>query len=76
MPWRALPFARSGKRKQKRICGGSFRRVAKTESSNQRKVGFMPHARRRQFESVILSPSDSKRFTAFYIFSIAVGLAV
>ena len=49
MPWRALPFAHSSKRKQKCICGESFRRLAKTESTDQRKVSFLPYARRRQF---------------------------
>ena len=49
-----------------------FRRLVKTESINQRKVGFHPHAHRRQLESFILSPSKCKRFTICHIFSFAV----
>ncbi len=52
------------------------RRLAKTESTYQRKVGFLPHARRRQFRSFILSPSKCKRSTTIHIFSLAVGLLV
>ena len=50
------------------------RRLAKTESYYQRKVNFLPHARRRQFRSFILSPSKCKRSTTIHIFFLAVGL--
>ena len=48
--------------------------LPKQKSSNQRKVGFLPHARRRQLKSFILSLSNSKRFFAVEFFSFAVGL--
>ena len=38
MPWQALPFARSSKRKQKCIL------LVKTVSIKQRNVGFLPNA--------------------------------
>ena len=65
---RALPFAHSGKRKQKRIL------LAKTKSSNQRKVSFLPHIRQRQLESFALPPSLCKHFTVVEFFFLAVGL--
>ena len=52
------------------------RRLAKTESSKQRNVGFLLNALRRQSENFILSPSNGKRFTPCHIFFFAVGLVV
>ena len=66
----------ASKVEQKRICSEDFRRLAKTVSSNLRKVSFVLNARRRQFESFILSPSAYKRFSVCHIFSLAVGLDV
>ena len=48
--------------------------LVKTVSYNQRKAGFLPYALRRQFESFILSPSNSKHFSVVAFFSFAVGL--
>ncbi len=48
--------------------------LVKTVSYNQRTAGFLPYALRRQFESFILSPSNSKRFSVVAFFSFAVGL--
>ena len=67
-----LPIAAKG---SKNAFAAESHRLAKTESFYQRKVSFLPNVRRWQFENFILSPSHSKRFTAFPVFSFAVGLA-
>ena len=63
-----------------KVCKNAFsaesRRLAKTVSNNQRKVSFLPHALRQQLESFALPPALCKRFTAYYILSLAVGLLV
>ncbi len=70
MPLWALTFAHSGKSEQKRIS------LAKTDSTNQRKVSFLLNIRRRQPKSFILSSSKCKRFTTCESLSFAVGLYV
>ena len=66
----AHTFVRSNKSMQKCICGRTFRRLAKTISTNQRKVSFLSHAHRRQLGRFFLSPSKCKRYTVFHIFSL------
>mgnify|MGYP007102275248 CR=1 FL=1 len=51
-----------------------FRRLVKTESTNQRKVSLELDALRRQLGGFLLLPSKCKRFTDYHILSLAVGL--
>lgn len=58
-----------------KVCKNAFaaesRRFAKTKSTNQRKIGFLPYAIRRQLGGFLLSQSKCKRCTAIHIFSLA-----